>query len=70
MSRMNPANEYEALAYVIERLATRFPAVSEDRITVMAAEELQSFDAARLRDYIPLLVEHGIRRRLEAGLAA
>ncbi|GAA1464887.1 three-helix bundle dimerization domain-containing protein [Microbacterium thalassium] len=70
MSRTNPANEYEALAYVIERLVTRFPGVDEDEITVMAAEELESFDAARLRDYIPLLIEHGVRQRIQVHLAA
>jgi hypothetical protein len=64
MSRMKPANEYEALVHVVGRLAQRFPDADEDAIMVMAAEELQAFSDARLRDFVPVLVERNVLRRL------
>jgi hypothetical protein len=67
MSRMKPANEYEALVYAVSRLAQRFPDADEDAIMVMAAEELQAFSDARVRDFVPVLVERNVVRRLRGG---
>lgn len=67
MSRLKPENEYEALVYIVGRLAQRYPAVEEDEILAMAAEELQEFDDARVRDFVPVLVERNVVRRLRAA---
>ncbi|MDF2917246.1 MAG: hypothetical protein K0S70_1463 [Microbacterium sp.] len=71
----NPRDEYEALSYVIDRVARRFPTVPEDTVIDLVAEEVSSLGGVRLRTYIPVLVEGGVLRRLrmvatraEAGL--
>ncbi|MFE1645999.1 three-helix bundle dimerization domain-containing protein [Microbacterium sp. P01] len=66
MSVTNPENEYEALVHLIRRVSARFPDADEDAILAMTAEELERFDGARLRDYVPVLVEHNVVRRLRA----
>jgi len=70
MSRMDPESEYEALMYVVQRLTERFPGVTEDEIRILAAEEFQAYADAHVRDFIPVLVERGVRVRLTTGHAA
>lgn len=43
---------------VIQRLSERFPTVPVERITAIVDEQLQSFEGARVTDFIPVLVEH------------
>lgn len=64
MSATNPRDEYEALTHVIERLARRFPSVPEETVIDLVADEVSSIGVARLRTYIPVLVEGGVLRRL------
>ncbi|CDJ99964.1 hypothetical protein MIC448_1990007 [Microbacterium sp. C448] len=64
MSCTHPDNEFEALVYLAERLRRRFPALGEDAVFALIAEELESLDGARLRHYVPVLVENGVVRRL------
>ncbi|MFG6402842.1 MULTISPECIES: three-helix bundle dimerization domain-containing protein [unclassified Microbacterium] len=66
MSRFRPRDEYEALVYVIDRLAEQHPSVDEAAIVDIMAEELEAFSGARIRDYIPVLVERQTRYRLRA----
>ena len=72
MTCTHPDNEFEALVHLAERLRQRFPEVTEDAVFALIADELESFDGARLRDYVPVLVEHNVLRRLrsEHGRAA
>ncbi|GAA2011056.1 three-helix bundle dimerization domain-containing protein [Microbacterium ulmi] len=70
MSSTNPDNEYEALIHIIRRLGDRYPAVEDDVVLEIVAEELERFDGARLRDYVPLLVERRLRERLRSAHAA
>jgi hypothetical protein len=66
MSCTNPESEYEALVHLADRMQLRFPDVDEDTVFALIAEELESFDGARLRAYVPVLVEHNVLRRLRA----
>nr|WP_243847214.1 DUF3562 domain-containing protein [Microbacterium ulmi] len=70
VSSTNPDNEYEALIHIIRRLGDRYPAVEDDVVLEIVAEELERFDGARLRDYVPLLVERRLRERLRSAHAA
>jgi hypothetical protein len=67
MSRTNPQTEFEALLYLSERLHMRFPDVEERTLFALIADELESFDSARLRAYVPVLVEHNVLRRLKSS---
>lgn len=53
--------------YLSERLHVRFPEVDETTLFRLIAEELESFDGARLRAYVPVLVEHNVLRRLKSS---
>ena len=64
MSVTNPSDEYEALVHVVDRVAQRFPVVGEDAVRELVADELVRFDEARLRAYVPVLVEGNVVRRL------
>lgn len=67
MSRTNPQTEFEALVYVSERMRRLFPDVDEAAVFALIAEELESFDDARLRTYVPVLIEHNVLRRLRTS---
>lgn len=66
MSRTHPETEFEELVYLVERLCLRFPWLDEDEAMTLIADELESYDGARLRAYVPVLVENGVMRRLRA----
>lgn len=70
MSSTNPESEYEALFHLIRRMETRFPFVAEDVLLEIVTDEVLRFDGARLREYVPLLVERGVRERLRTQHAA
>jgi len=69
MSWTDPENEYEALVYIARRLSLRY-LVDADVVFDMMAEELEQLDGARLRNYVPPLVEHRVRERLASRAAA
>ena len=66
MSCTNPQTEFEALIHLEQRLRQRFPQLHEDALIELIADELEAFDGARLRDYVPVLVEHNVLRRLRS----
>ena len=68
MTVTNPDSEFEALVHVAERLASRFPELDESAVRAMVIDELVDFDEAGLRDYIPVLVDGRVTRRLRASL--
>ena len=70
MSVTNPADEYEALVYVADRLSRRFPLIAEDALFDLVAEEWTRYDEARFRQYVPVLVEGNVLRRLRDGRCA
>ena len=63
MSRLQPESEYEALVYALERLSETYPFVGEDRLREIAADELAQLDGARVRAFIPVLVERRVKER-------
>ena len=67
VSATNPADEYEALVYVVDRMARRFPAIGEEALFELVADEWTRFDQARFRDYVPVLVEGNVLRRLRGA---
>ncbi len=64
MSCTQPQSEFEALVYLADRMLRRFPELDEDAMFALIAEELETFGGARLRDYVPVLVEHNVVAKL------
>ena len=57
--------EARAISRLVERLTVRFPQVPARRVEEIVLAAHQSFDGARVRSFIPLLVEHDVRSPLE-----
>lgn len=70
MSATNPTSEWEALMHVVARVRARIPGADEDTVREWVAEELIALDRARVRTYIPALVEGRVSARLRAALAS
>jgi hypothetical protein len=67
MSVTNPGSEYEALLHVMQRTSFRFPWLDDDELLAATAEEVERLDGARLRAYVPTLVERNLRERFRAA---
>jgi hypothetical protein len=60
--------ENEAMERVVERLSERFPEVQRRRIDEVVQSEYHVFDGRPIRDYVPVLVEHGVKQLLRQEL--
>ncbi|MFJ6026599.1 three-helix bundle dimerization domain-containing protein [Pseudarthrobacter sp. NPDC092424] len=56
--------ELRALGHVVDRLAEKYPDLPREHIEVIVEQEHRSLDSGRVRDYVPILVEHAVRDRL------
>jgi hypothetical protein len=54
---------------VIGRLAERFPTLERAHVAEIVNEEWRNLDAGRVRDFVPILVEHEARVRLRSEAA-
>ena len=61
---VNRDDEVKALGVVVDRLAERFPNLSRSSIEEAVREEHQALDGGRVRDFVPVLVEHAAKARL------
>ncbi|MDZ8171959.1 three-helix bundle dimerization domain-containing protein [Microbacterium xanthum] len=60
-----PARDEDvAIDHAIDRLAERFPSVARTRVEQIVDEERRRLDGGRVRDFIPVLVEHEAKERL------
>lgn len=66
---VNDLNEDKAVAEVADRLAERFPSIPRSHIDEVVQSERQSLEGKPIRDYIPVLVEHGAKAKLREELS-
>ena len=60
-------HEHDAILEVVERLTKVFsPAFSEDQVGAAVDTHYRRFDGSKVRTYVPLLVEHGVRDQLRS----
>ena len=63
----NEEHEHDAILEVTERLSRVFnPPYSEDQVGAVVEAQYHQFDDSKVRTFIPLLVEHGVRNQLRA----
>jgi len=67
---MDASTEREALVEVARRLTGRFQQLPPDLVTETVNDFAGQLQAAKIRDFIPLLVERQARDALHAHLAA
>lgn len=58
------ADEQAAMDQVVERLAARYPDVSAETIAAIVREVYVTLADARVRDFLPVLVEREAKTRL------
>ncbi|MGO4490628.1 three-helix bundle dimerization domain-containing protein [Arthrobacter sp. 2YAF22_2] len=61
---MNRDEELKAIGTVVDRLAERFPEAPRSSIEAAVREEHESLNEGRIRDFVPILVEHAAKARL------
>jgi hypothetical protein len=66
---MDDTEKHDTIAKVTKRLAERYPDAPQPMVARLLAEEYEILDASRIRTYIPTLVEHGARNRLNREFA-
>jgi len=57
-------NEDAAVEHVVERLTDQFPSVPPDVVADTVTEVHDEFDAAPVRDFVPVIVEHDAKEKL------
>lgn len=62
-------DETQSLADVVQRLHQRFPQLATERVADVVMQAYYRYDGARIRDFIPVLVERAARGTLQ-GIAA
>lgn len=62
-------NEDAAIQHVVDRLTDRFGDVPADVVENTVHDVHDSFDDARVRDYVPVIVEHDAKARLRRTAA-
>jgi hypothetical protein len=58
--------ELIAVEHAASRLAERFPNVPRERIEALVRQRHGVFEGAPVRDFVPVLVEHDVKRILAA----
>ena len=61
-----PTDEEVAIDHAVDRLAERFPKVPRDRIVDLVHQRHIDYTGAPVRDFIPVLIEHDVKRELAA----
>lgn len=61
-TRTDPERE---IATIIETLLSRDPSLPRQRVEGMVRAQWHSYDGARVRDFVPLLVLRGTREQLD-----
>jgi hypothetical protein len=61
---MDDTEKHETIAKVTDRLAARYPDAPRPLVARVVTEEYETLDASLIRTYIPTLVEHGAKNRL------
>lgn len=56
--------EQAAINNLIERLSKQFPELPADEIRKAVCGEYEGFEASKVRDFVPILVERAARREL------
>jgi hypothetical protein len=64
MARVEKQSEAAAVDEVAKRLRAKYPKVNREHIEQLVRAEYDRMLEAKLRDYIPVLVEHQVKQQL------
>ncbi|WP_345803356.1 hypothetical protein AAIB33_09820 [Microbacterium sp. AZCO] len=57
-------NEDVAVEEIVDRLAEKYPDLTRERVAEVVGEVHLSMTEAKVRDFVPVLVERGAKQRL------
>ncbi|KQR63580.1 hypothetical protein ASF98_13150 [Arthrobacter sp. Leaf337] len=63
---MSEAEKETIVRSVVDRLSARFPEAGRTHIAQIVGEEYESLADGRIRSFIPTLIEHEARARLQS----
>ncbi|GAA1441027.1 three-helix bundle dimerization domain-containing protein [Leifsonia poae] len=58
-------SERDAIDDVVKRLQEKYPNMTDEHVAEIVEDTYQTFQHAKLRDYIAVLVEHGAKSTLK-----
>lgn len=58
-------DEDHEVAEIADRLTARFPDLPKEKVSAAVDDARHRFDDARVRDFVPVLIEREARARLE-----
>ena len=61
---MSEPDEDRVMEKVIDRLSGQFPSLTRDHVQQIVDEEFARLEVGRIRDFVPVLVEHAAKERL------
>ncbi|WP_422386418.1 three-helix bundle dimerization domain-containing protein [Cryobacterium breve] len=61
---VNLDDELQAVDKIVDRLTERFPNLPRSSVERAVREEHETFSGRPIRDFVPVLVEHGVKERL------
>jgi hypothetical protein len=67
---MDDTEKHDTIAKVTDRLTARFPYAPRPLVIRVVGEEYELLEGSKIRNYIPTLVEHGAKNRLNGEFAA
>lgn len=65
MREEKPVDESKAIAEIHERLRERFPDAEDEAIGAAIEHARASFESAKVRDFVPVLIEKEAKARLK-----
>jgi hypothetical protein len=65
-SDQNVSDEDIAVEHAADRLAERYPRVPREQIDQLVEKHHGRYDGAPVRDFVPVLVEHDVKKELNA----
>jgi hypothetical protein len=61
---MHSIDEIQALNQVVDHLVAKFPTVSREQIAQAVSAQLNAHEGARVRNYLPILIERTVATAL------
>ncbi|MFD4958419.1 three-helix bundle dimerization domain-containing protein [Microbacterium sp. NPDC058389] len=63
-------NEDDMIDEIVVRLTEKYPALGRDRVQIVVDEQRVALSGAKVRDFVPVLIERAAKDRLKAEAKA
>ena len=63
-------NEDDIVAEIVDRLSEKYPTLGRERVQTVVTEHRESMTTAKVRDFVPVLIERAAKDQLKAEAKA